>query len=152
MHGTIIKVRPMRALKLTVISALCAWLLWSLFAAVLLTHSSGKRVYGGFPVADRQQLYDFLTNRGFTRTRTVGALNTAESRETFRGSSQGSRPFVVTVWMRPGEEYGIYVETSYEHRGLTWSVDDSTKKARDFGDSLNHWLTEQRMMRLNAHR
>jgi len=140
----------MRAFKFTFISVACAWLLWSLFAALFLDHASGKNAYGGFPVADRQQLYDYLTSRGFARVPATGSLDTAEPRETFRGGSQGSRPFLVTVSTRPGEEYGVHVETSYEYRGFTWSVDDSARKAREFAESLDHWLIEQRMRRLSA--
>jgi len=143
-------VRPMRALKFTVISAICVLLLWSLFAAVFLTHSSGKTSYGGFPVVDRQQLYDFLTSRGFARVPVVGPLDTAEPRETFRGSSHGSLPFFVTVSTRPGQEYGVYVQTFYEYRGFTWSVEYSTTKAREFADRLGQWLTEQRMRKFSA--
>lgn len=140
----------MRALKFTVISAIHALLIWGLFAAVFLKHSSGIYGYGGFPVADRQQLYDYLTSRGFTRVPAVGPLDTAEPRETFRGSSHGSRPFLVTVSTRLGEEYGVHVETTYEYRGFNWSVDDSIRKTREFADGFDHWLTEQRMRRSSA--
>jgi len=139
----------MRAFKFTVISVACAWLFWNVFAAVFLNHASGKYGYGGFHVADRQMLYDYLTSRGFTRVPVVKPLDTTRPHETFRGSSDGSRPFLVTILTRTNEDYGVYVETTYEYSGFTSSVDDSTRKARAFSDSLHQWLTEQRMRRLS---
>ena len=129
---------------ITIICILCGWLLLNLLGAVSLGESAGTRGFGGFPMADRQQLYDYLTSRGFARVPTTGTV------EIFQGSSRGSRPFLVTVWFQPGENYGINVSTSYKFRGFTRRVEDSTKKAKEFAEDLDHWLSEQRMKSMGA--
>jgi len=140
----------MRTLKLIIIAGLCAWLMWGLFAAVFLTHCSGKTGYGGFPMADRNELHDSLTSRGFALAPASPQSNNAQPQERFRGTFHGSRPFFVTISTKTADTYGVYVETAYDFRGFTWSVDDSSKKAQEFADTLNRWLTERRMRSLNT--
>jgi hypothetical protein len=129
----------------------CVWLLWSLFDGIFLSHQSGANGYGGFPMTATNDLRSFLAAHGFKPCPpTVLIADPARTREYFRGNYQGSRPFIVVVSIKVADRYGVSVDTSWDFSGFSWRVSDSSKKADDFAEMLNHWLTDYRERSLNA--
>lgn len=133
-----------QAIKKFPIAGFYVWLAWSLFAAAFLGHGSGTIGSGGFPVAYRAELQDFLTSRAFSPD---PAFIRSDGIQRFRGSFQGSCPFFVNISTKASDTYSdsLYIETTYDFHGLTWRVNDSSKKAREFAGTLDRWLTERSM-------
>ncbi len=137
----------MRTLKIVAIVGLCAWLFWSAFSAVFLAHSDGKIASGGFPLADQKVLESFLSDQGFVRDPSFQATS---RQERFCGGFQGSRLFYVTVSTDSSGASGITVEVSYDYRGFTRSVDESARKAKELAGIINRWISERRLMGIDA--
>lgn len=140
----------MRIFKWAAIASFCSWFLWNVFSAAFLTHRCGLSGWGGFPTTDRQQLRDFLTNQGFTRCPPSDSQTTASFQECYRGSYHGSRLFIVKITTETNNDFGIYVETDYDFKGYTRSVDASVDKVQKFTGMLDPWLTDHRMDKFKA--
>jgi hypothetical protein len=138
----------MKTLEGLIVAGVSGWVLWIVFSTIFLTHASGSTEWGGFPVADRAELHDYLAQRGFTSVSVTNHSDIAVER--FRGNYQGSRPFFVTVSTQTTNRLGICVGTDYHYSGFVRSVDASSDKAQEFSKALNHWLEEHRTRKLNA--
>lgn len=138
----------MKTFERIIIAGICCWVLWIVFSAIFLTHASGSTSWGGFPIADRAELHDYLTQHGFTSVPATNQPGFVVER--FCGRYQDSRPFFVTVTTEATNRFGIGVATDYHFSGFIRSVDASSAKAQEFAQTLNRWLEEHRMRRLSA--
>lgn len=117
---------------------------------MFLTQSSGKHVFGGFPNAEIILLHEYLHSQGFTPSHAVATPDIAQNQEHFRGSYQGSHPFLVTISTRTNSVYGVEVAMQFAFRGLRWSVHASAEKAGEFADTLHRWLSGHTTLKMQA--
>lgn len=137
-----------------IIAGLCCWVLWIMFSSTYLTNVSGSTSWGGFPVSDRVELYDYLAQRGFTSVTDTNqpgiTVQPGIAVERFCGRYQGSRPFFVTVMTQATNRFGICVATDYHFSGFVRSAKDSSAKVEEFTQALDGWLGEHRMRKMNT--